>query len=351
MKTPSNDDQQTTPKKSKRPFIKLDYQIKEAQALSRTTIALYEALLWFQRNKDDCFPGYEKLKKRGKINSKTTLSLHLKVLIKVGLVKKTRRGKKQSNVYITVRADELTPQILKNLERPHKYILEDIAKADKEARKMREVKRELKELRNTKRIHPRRYKTASDQTYPHKSEVQLLDFHSKAFQASRYSSNRNKDSKFAKGEEAKRGGGIKKLSDLLPPIPKYAQIGILKPQNETIPPGGDKISGVQKTPQKTALQPLTELSKLEFVMMNVSRDIGDYQHVLENTKQAKNIYSQLKNRGVTEANFIDTLMSVEGLTKEIRGVLNKPGSYFFQVLRDRWKIENTSIKLDLLNTT
>ena len=113
----------------------------------------------------------------------------MKVLTKVGLIKKQRRGKMQSNIYQAV---ELTDQIIKCLNRPHKYILEDIAREDEKARKMREVKRELN---NRKFIHPRRQKVASDQSYPQKSEVQLMDS-KEALQASlRCSSNRNNDSK------------------------------------------------------------------------------------------------------------------------------------------------------------
>src|SRR5579863_7268652 len=129
------------PKKSRYPFIKLLYPIKEANALSRTTTSLYEALLWFQRNHPDCYPGYEKLKRRAKIKSKTTLSLHLKVLIKVGLVEKKRRGKMQSNIYCV---KELNTQILQNLRRSHREILAEIEKETSRARHLKSAKQEIR---------------------------------------------------------------------------------------------------------------------------------------------------------------------------------------------------------------
>ena len=43
--------------------VRVEYPIMEANALTRTTIALYKALLFHQRNHDNCFPGYESLKK------------------------------------------------------------------------------------------------------------------------------------------------------------------------------------------------------------------------------------------------------------------------------------------------
>jgi len=205
--------------KSKRQFIKQDYAIKEARALTRTTRELYQTLLWFQRGKTNCFPGYEKIMKRSDIRSKVTISLHLKVLIKVGLVKRERRGKMQSNIYFVVKADDLTDRILKNLKREHGAIIREINEQMGEERKIRQAKQELK---SRKLVHPRREKTLSNSTYPQKSEVQQMYPNiSSNEDINIYSSNLKKDSNLKNeirtgGEnEEKRGGGFKSFSEIL----------------------------------------------------------------------------------------------------------------------------------------
>ena len=76
------------------------------------------------------------------------------------------------------------------------------------------------------------------------------------------------------------------------------------------------------------------------MIVKISRDIHDEKHERENKKQAKNIYSHLKEKGVSEEQFIDTLFGVRGLTLEVINNLDRPGAYFFDVLRDKWKLKN-----------
>ncbi len=323
--------------KSRYPFIKLPYPIKEANALSRTTIALYEAILWFQRNKADCFPGYEKLKRRAKIKSKTTLSLHMKVLIKVGLIKRQRRGKMQSNIY---QAMELSPQIVSNLRRSHAFILKEIAENDEKARKMRLVKRELKAKRpaSTPQI-----KIAQRQTYPQTSEVQLLNT-KKAFQAfSTYSSNLNNDSKEKIREVRQgRGGEFKSISEYLRPTIKSIVKNAQGPLSKATSPGDDERPTPNISPIFCPLQPHGAHSKITQIILKISGDIRDLKHQQENVSQAINIFKQVESRGVDENNFVEALWSARGLTMEIMNYLDRPGAYFFKILRDRCQIQLNS---------
>lgn len=321
--------------KSKRAFIKLDFAIKDAKALTRTTISLYEAILWFQRYKDNCFPGYEKLKAKAKIKSKTTLSLHLKILVKVGLVKKIRRGKMQSNIYMAHSADTLTSQILKNLSRPYKYIIEEITKDDEKARKIKAAKREV--INAAKRRKVERRKVLNRQTYPQQSEVQLLDSNKALRALNIYSSNLNNDSKEIK--EEKRGGEFTHIGEYIKTKPSFQSIareaGSRLAKAKLLREG--KIYVATSTPPKKPMQGFREGSRLEAVMTKLSLDIGDSLHTRENVQQVKNIFAALAKKDVDEIYFTESLMHVAGMTKEIRSVLKRPGAYFFSLLRDKWK--------------
>ena len=331
-----------TAKNSSCPFIKLDHRVEEANALSRTTTDIYEALLWFQRGKGDCYPGYEKLKKRAKVKSKTTLSLHLKVLYKVGLVTKKRRGKKQSNIYKVVKAEELTDQIINNLRRPHTYILDEIAKEEAQARKIRLVRRELLE-RKCSRQDPQ--KSRQQQTYPQTqtSEVQLLDSKKEAKASSRYSSNLNHNDSKIKNSDERRGGGFK-------PIAVYVQAAKEMPLSQTrnrqiaaITPGAEELPIQKSSPQQAALQPLTPYAKIREIVLGISSDIQDQNHCRENVSHALNLFKTIQQkRGGDAEGFIQSLWSARGLTLEIIYLLDRPGAYFFTVLRRQWNVELSS---------
>jgi DNA-binding transcriptional ArsR family regulator len=293
----------------------------------------YYTLLWHRREKDSCWPGYEKIGKRAKVKSKTTISLHLKVLRKVGLVTTKRRGYKQTNINYPLRASELTEDIIKKLQRKHEYIIEEIIEERRETTKLREAKRELK---NKKSI---RQKSPSNQTYPHNDEVQLMDSKKEAKASSTYSSNLNNDSKIEKEKES-RGGGFKSIGEFLPPALNIAVKSPPQPPTATIPLLSDKILVPKTDPQKKPVEPLTDgFSKIRHVMLKISEDISDMKHKWENVTQALNIFKKIR---VDESKYIDTLWSVRGLTLEIINYLDRPGAYFFKVLRDRWNVISLS---------
>ena len=162
--------------------------------------------------------------------------------------------------------------------------------------------------------------------------------------------------KFENGES--RGGGFRSFQEIME-TRKKVPAGRSKVASNQLPgypevlkpPQADRIPVQATSPHKNAPQSLTELSELEYAVMNISRDIGDYKHVLENTRQAKNIFSLLKSRGVTEYQFIGTLHDVKGLTVEIINFLERPGAYFFRVLRDKWEISVKSQTKTLYATT
>lgn len=144
-----------------------------------------------------------------------------------------------------------------------------------------------------------------------------------------------------------RGGGFKSFQDIMEAkkedLGKRNKTSSIRTSNESElgkTSIGDRILVQETPPAKNVSQSLTGLSKLETVMVKISQDIGDQKHERENRKQVKNIFSKLESRGVTEDQFIGTLFDVRGLTLEIG--LDRPGAYFFKVLRDRWKISPTS---------
>ena len=320
---------------NKTPYIKLDHRVKEARALTRTTIALYEALLWFQRGKDSCWPGYEKLGKRAKINSKTTISLHLQVLVKVGLVTKKRRGFKKSNIYKAVRASELTDEIIKKLHRPNKFILSEIQEEIKDKTAMQKA---IRELKSCKKLKGGSREIASEQCYPQSDEVQQMDSKKEPTGSCIYSSNLKKDSKFENGIGESRGGGFKSIAEYIQTSFKNASKISRTPQNEVIPLEGGSKPIPRFSPQKKPLQPPTEHVRIREVMLKISADIFDVKHKWENVSQAINIFRKIRDRGVDEGKFVDTLWHVRGLTVEIIGILDRPGAYFFTVLKRNWEI-------------
>lgn len=320
----------------KNPYIKLDHRIKEAPALSRTTIAIYEALLWHRREKNCCWPGYEKIGKRAKVKSKTTISLHLKVLRKVGLTVTKRRGFKQTNINYPLRATELTDEVTQKLQRKHQYIIEEINKETKQATRLRLAKREM---RRKKFNRSRSQNIAAKQSYPQINEVQLLDSKKEALQASsRYSSNYHNDSKIENGEE-KRGGGFTSISAYIPAALKHVARGAGGDLANPQPPAGDNLPSQKFPPLKTHLQSITQYSKIRGVVLKISTDIRDARHSAENASQAINIFKKIRERiGIGEDAFVQALWSARGLTLEIIHLLDRPGAYFFALLRDRWKI-------------
>ncbi|MGB8345238.1 MAG: hypothetical protein WCD86_10170 [Ktedonobacteraceae bacterium] len=321
-------------------YIKLDHRVKEAPALSRTTIAVYEALLWHRREKDSCWPGYEKIGKRAKVKSKTTISLHLKVLRKVGLTTTKRRGYKRTNINYPLRASELTESVSKKLHRKHEHVIEEIIKETKETTKLRQVEREL---RSKKSIQPRSQKIAVNRSYPQNDEVQLLDSKKEAKASSRYSSNLNHNDSKIKNSDERRGGGFK-------PIAVYVQAAKEMPLSQTrsrqiaaITPGAEELPIQKSSPQQAALQPLTSYAKIREIVLGISSDIQDQNHCRENVSHALNLFKTIRQkRGGDAEGFIQSLWNARGLTLEIIYLLDRPGAYFFTVLRRQWNVELSS---------
>ena len=73
-------------------------------------------------------------------------------------------------------------------------------------------------------------------------------------------------------------------------------------------------------------------------MMKVSEDIRDFKHKWENVSQALNIFKRVREKGATENQFVESIWRVRGLTLEIINVLERPGAYFFSVLKDKWSL-------------
>jgi predicted transcriptional regulator len=319
-------------KAKKTPYIQLDHRIKEAPALSRTTIAIYEALLWHRREKDSCWAGYAKIGKRAKVKSKTTIALHLKVLQKVGLTVTKRRGYKQSNINYPKRASELNAEVLQNLQEPHDAILAAIAKERTQAVHKRLT---VSKMHRAKRgVGMQRQKSAREGLYAHPDEVQLLDAKKEVFHtSSRYSSNHPNDSKITR-EEEQRGGDFTRIGVYL----RTARMMPLSRATGSLPevpaPGTGILPVKKSSPRKTAVEPLTADAKIREVMALISRDIRDERHRLENTSQAIRLFRKIQEiRPISEDGFVQRLWNARGLTREILPLLDRPGAYYFTVLR------------------
>lgn len=118
------------PKEHHYELIKHDVLI--ARALPPYASRLYDVLLYHFRNKQSSFPGYEALMRETGFRSKSTVSKYLKVLEKVGLIKKqNRRGFNQSNLYFK---QLITNQVKKQLTRKSHWIIEEIAEEDEKRR-------------------------------------------------------------------------------------------------------------------------------------------------------------------------------------------------------------------------
>lgn len=147
--------------------------------------------------------------------------------------------------------------------------------------------------------------------------------------------------KIENGEEETRGGGFKSFDQILAgrklrgganktmPVKPSSEVETIQPSQ------GDNLSFQKNMPLKTLLQPPIERTRLDDELTKISSKIRDRGIIA----QCKNFFfNRLRQKGVSENQFIETLRNVLGLTLDIIPLLDKPGAYFYAVLCQRWNI-------------
>ncbi len=246
------------------------------------------------------------------IKSKATISKHLKVLLKVGLIRCKRRGFKVSNQYEVA---ELTDEVLKKLYFPHARILTWIAQENEQARQKRQVKRQLRDMKQ-KRMYIKSgyYKKASSQSYPQIDEVQFMNTY--VFSSLREEntiSNIRSESKF-KIEEKMRTP--QKIGAFLP----------TKAENQALLQYlTSKTTALSVARNWTSSKPSTDSQrffgseKLIGITTEIALKLGDMKNLRSDIGRTNNIFKLIKPRGQSEDDLLCMMYTALSLALKHEG--------------------------------
>lgn len=314
-------------------YVKLHDPVQHARALTDKTKILYCAIKHWLKNMPYCTPNYEMLGDWAGIKSKATISKHRKVLLKVGLIRYKRRGFKQSNRY---EVPELTDAILKKLYIPHKRILDWIAEEDEQVRQKRQVKRDLRAMKQ-KRMYMQTgyYKKAPVQSYPQIDEVQFMNSYvlPSLREANTISSIRS-DAKFK--IEEKRGKPVK-IAAFLPS--KAENKALLAYMVNKITPVSVAQSWASSRPPSENYMPFGS-EKLIGVTTEVALKLGNMKNLRSNIGHTNNIFKLIKLRKQSEDDLICMMYTALSLTQKHEGTFKTCAmAYFYSIVEYAYGIK------------